>query len=52
MAPKQTPPPRVHKSMRLRPVVVAAVEKRCEREGLTFSEGMERAAEAWAGSAN
>lgn len=40
-------PPKVPKSVRVRPKLLAAVEAKCEREGLTFNDAVERALEEW-----
>lgn len=45
--PKQSIPPKVPKSVRIRPHLLAQVEAQCEGEGLTFNDAVERALEQW-----
>lgn len=45
--PKQTRPPKVTKSLRLRLHLLAQVVEKCERLGLNFNEAVERALEDW-----
>lgn len=45
--PKTSRPAKIPKSTRIRPKLLRDVEERCEQEGLTFNDAVERALEAW-----
>jgi hypothetical protein len=45
--PKQTRPPKVAKSIRIRPWLLTKVESVCDEQELTFNEAVERGLELW-----